>query len=203
MVATHPAAPVIYSLGHSNHSPQRFLRMIRKHGIDAIVDVRSQPYSQHSPQFHHAALAQQLEAEGIDYVFAGDTLGGRPGSGEYYDGEGRVLYYKFARSEVFALGLSRLKFLAETHERLAIMCSEEDPTNCHRRLLIGRVLADQGITLRHIRADGRVQEEGEIAGAHKVSSLVQRGFFDEAEESSWKSTRSVLPARQRSSSSSH
>lgn len=203
MVATQPSPQSIYSLGHSNHTPERFTRLLRRHGVGAIVDVRSQPYSQYSPQFNHAALVRILEAAGIEYLFAGDTLGGRPSGGHYYDHDGHVLYYKVAQSENFALGLSRLKFLAGEHDGLAIMCSEEDPTNCHRRLLIGRVLAEQGIVLRHIRADGRVQDEGEIAGAHKVSSLVQRGFFDEAEESSWRSTRSVLPARPRSSSSSH
>ncbi|HXH20466.1 MAG TPA: DUF488 domain-containing protein [Dehalococcoidia bacterium] len=197
------ASAVVYTIGHSNQSLDRFLRLLALSRISALIDVRSQPYSQFAPQFNHAALAQRLEHAGIAYVFAGDTLGGRPGGHEYYDVHGHVLYYKVAQSEFFALGLSRLKLLVEQHERVAIMCSEEDPTDCHRRLLIGRVLAGDGYAIHHIRGDGRVQDEAEIAGAQKVSSLAQRGFFDDGEESLWRSSRSVLPARRPSSSSSH
>jgi uncharacterized protein (DUF488 family) len=203
MVAVQDPRRVVFSLGHSNHSPAAFLALLSRHGITAVVDTRSQPYSQYSPQFNHAALSPLLEGEGIEYIFAGDTLGGRPNGAGFYDRDGRVLYYKVADSDFFALGVSRLKFLAEEFERVALLCSEEDPTQCHRRLLVARVLADEGIDVMHIRADGRLQSESDLAGRQKVSSMAQPGLFDAAEESSWKSTRSVLPARPRSASSSH
>jgi uncharacterized protein (DUF488 family) len=198
------AAPQsVYTIGHSNQSTERFLRLLVVQHIDAVVDIRSQPYSQAAPQFNHRELGLCLERTGIEYVFAGDTLGGRPQSGEYYDRDGHVLYNKVAQGDEFALGISRLKVLLDHYDRLALMCSEEDPTNCHRRLLVGRVLAEQGLTVRHIRGDGRVLDETEVSGAHKVSSLVQRGFFDDGEESLWRSTRSVLPAGRQRDSSSH
>ena len=203
MVAIQSVGLTILTVGHSNHSAETFLRLIRRQRVEMIVDVRSQPYSQYSPQFNHEELARLLGESGIEYVFAGDTLGGRPRGAEYYDTDGRVLYYKVARSEFFELGVSRLKFLAGGDAPLAIMCSEEDPVNCHRRLLVGRVLAEHDIAVRHLRGDGRVQEEAELGGAQKASSPVQRGLFDSSEESSWKSIRSVLPARPPRSSSSH
>jgi uncharacterized protein (DUF488 family) len=198
------AAPQsVYTIGHSNQSTERFVRLLTARGVNVLVDIRSQPYSQVAPQFNHGALAPVVERAGIEYAFAGDTLGGRPQGREFYDHDGRVLYYKVAQSENFAIGLSRLKLLVEQYERVAIMCSEEDPANCHRRLLVGRVLAEEGFAVRHIRGDGRVQDETEVSGAHKVSSLVQRGFFDDGEESLWRSTRSVLPAGRQRDSSSH
>jgi uncharacterized protein (DUF488 family) len=198
------AAPQsVFSIGHSNQSADRFIRLLVSRNINALVDIRSQPYSQVAPQFNHVALAPLVERAGIEYAFAGDTLGGRPQGAEFYDRDGRVLYYKVAQSDNFAIGLSRLKLLLEQHERLAIMCSEEDPANCHRRLLVGRVLAAEGFALRHIRGDGRIQDELETPGAYKASSLVQRGFFDEGEESLWRSSRSVLPAARLRTSSNH
>ena len=70
--------PAIYSIGHSNHSLEVFLGLLRRHAIGAVADVRSQPYSRYSPQFSRKAIAAALEREGIRYVFLGQELGGRP-----------------------------------------------------------------------------------------------------------------------------
>ncbi len=201
LTAVHP--PTLYTIGHSNISPDKLRRLLVGHGIATLVDVRSQPYSRYSPQFNHDALSRFLEDAGFEYLFAGDTLGGRPPGREFYDSDGRVQYFKVANADVFQSGIARLKFLLQERQGVAILCSEEDPTTCHRRLLIGRVLSTESIRVKHIRGDGRVQDETNLAAAGKVSSLVQRGLFDEAEESAWISSRSVLPARPRTSSSSH
>jgi uncharacterized protein (DUF488 family) len=78
------------------------------------------------------------------------------------------------------------------------MCSEEDPTACHRRLLIGRVLAQRGVSVRHIRGDGRVQGEAELADMYGAG---QPQLFAEMEEARWRSIRSVSPRRPPRSSS--
>jgi uncharacterized protein (DUF488 family) len=200
VAALHP--PILYTIGHSNQTPDRLRRLLVARGVRTVVDVRSQPYSRYSPQFNHDALARFLEDASIEYLFAGDTLGGRPAGREFYDSEGHVEYFKVAGADAFQTGIARLRFLLQEREGVAVLCSEEDPTTCHRRLLIGRVVAGEGIAVKHIRGDGRVQDEAQLAGAGKVSSLVQRGLFDEAEESAWRSSRSVLPARPRNSSSS-
>lgn len=202
-VPTLEAPSAIFSLGHSNQPLDRLLNLLHTHGIRALVDVRSQPVSQYSPHFNHAPLKDAVEEAGLEYVFAGDTLGGRPNGPQFYDRAGHVLYYMVADADFFRDGISRLAFLAEERGPVAIMCSEEDPTNCHRRLLIGRVLGDEGYQLLHIRGNGRVQMEAELPGGRKVSSRLQTGFFDRAEESAWKSTRSVLPARPQSAFSRH
>lgn len=92
----------------------------------------------------------------------GRELGGRPQDSEFYDAEGFVLYSQIAESPLFLEGIDRLMKGIKTY-RVAVMCGEENPANCHRRLLVGRVLAKRGVSVRHIRGDGTIQDEDELA----------------------------------------
>lgn len=154
----------LWTIGHSNHPADRFLALLQQHGIETVVDVRSQPYSRFSPQFGQSSLRELLAETGIGYRFLGDALGGRPKEPELYDDADNVLYYRVARTERFAEGLRRLIADAAT-QRVAAMCSEEDPTRCHRCLLITRNLLndDNPPTVLHIRGDGRSVAEVELA----------------------------------------
>jgi uncharacterized protein (DUF488 family) len=183
----------VFTVGHSNHPAQRFLRLLQERAIEVVVDTRSQPYSRHASHFNAHALEAALARVGIGYLFLGGELGGRPEGGEYYDDLGRVDYALVGCSRPFLDGISRLEkeILART---VALLCSEEDPVRCHRRLLVGRALEELGFTLRHIRGDGSVQVEGETNG-------VQPELFPGSEASPRKSIRSALPKRPRRSSS--
>ncbi len=130
----------VYSIGHSRHPLERFLELLRLHGIDVVVDVRSAPYSRHAPHMSGRNLRGSLAAVGIRYLYLGGELGGRPEEDELYDPEGHVLYGRVASTRFFAAGLERLLDEAG-RARVAIMCAEEDPAGCHRRLLVGRALA--------------------------------------------------------------
>ena len=178
----------IYSVGHSNHSLERFFELIQSAGITALVDTRSHPFSRHVPHFSRNVLARGLEEIGISYVFAGSQLGGRPEGEDFYDADGRVRYDRVAESAEFRLGIESLLDLA-SRQCVAIMCGEEDPTNCHRRLLIGRVLAERGVRVAHIRGDGRLTEDSQLQTL--PSQALQSSLFPGLEESSWRSTRSV------------
>ena len=94
----------------------------------------------------------------------GRELGGRPAGAEFYDQEGHVLYSRVAESSLFLEGLERLQEGLREF-RLALLCSEENPAACHRRLLVGRVLAERGVAIDHIRGDGRLQSEAELIRA--------------------------------------
>jgi uncharacterized protein (DUF488 family) len=161
--------------------------------IEVVVDVRSSPYSRFAPHFNTDPLGTSLRAAGLKYVFLGRELGGRP-DGTFYDHEGHVLYGRVARSPLFNEGLERLQRGLRAH-RVAVMCAEEDPTDCHRRLLVARVLLDRGVVVRHVRGDGRVQDEAELGG------FPQGELFNGFEESAWRSTRSVSRGRALLSSS--
>lgn len=185
--------PAIYSIGHSNHSLEVFLGLLRRHAIGAVADVRSQPYSRYSPQFSRKAIAAALEREGVRYVFLGQELGGRPQDDAFYDDEGHVLYGHLAVSETFLSGIERLEAGA-SRLRVAIMCSEEDPLHCHRRLLVARVLERQGTEVRHIRRDGRAEGEGDLRSRDEGGEAVSLSLFgDESADQPWRSARLVRP----------
>lgn len=187
--------PTLLTVGHSNHSLEGFLDLVRSARVEVLVDVRSHPYSRFAPQFNRDPLAAAVRAADVKYVFLGRELGGRPDGDEYYDEEGHVLYGRVARSALFNSGLQRLERGLRSH-RVAVMCSEEDPTDCHRRLLVARVLLDRGVAVLHVRGDGRLQTEVDFGG------FGQGDLFNGFEEAAWRSTRSVSPARALLNSSS-
>lgn len=152
---------ILFTIGHSNLDLETFIDLLKVNGIEVLVDIRSQPYSRFASQFNKAHIQRVVQANGMKYLFLGKELGGKPKDPEFYDSEGNVLYTRIAQSELFAEGIARLTIGVKTY-RVAIMCSEENPVNCHRRFLIGRVMADHEITIQHIRKDGRIQSEAEV-----------------------------------------
>jgi uncharacterized protein (DUF488 family) len=161
---------IIFSVGHSNHPLEKFLSLLRASFIDVLVDVRSHPYSRYNPQFNTKALQDSLSKAGIKYLFFGKELGGRPKDDGFYGEDGNVDYSKLARSPLFIEGIDRLeKGIADY--RIAIMCSEENPNNCHRRLLITPELEKRGIKVLHIRGDGRLESETDLLGQETQPTL--------------------------------
>lgn len=146
----------VYTIGHSNHALESFIELLRKHGIDEVIDVRSSPYSRYNPHFNYNALEMALEAAGIEYTFLGGELGGRPSDRSCYDADGRVLYDRLAETDLFQDGISYVTRHADEY-RAALMCSEKDPLDCHRALLIAGTLADRGVDVEHILADGELE----------------------------------------------
>lgn len=146
----------VYSLGHSRHSAEHFLSLLRAADIALLVDVRSHPASKGSPHFAKLPLQQLLHGQGIGYEFLGRELGGRPGGREFYAADGAVDYPRRAASPEFRGGISRLLQLARG-QRTVMLCAEEDPAHCHRQRLITPALARAGAQVLHLRADGRVE----------------------------------------------
>ncbi len=190
-----PEKGAVFTIGHSNHPAKKFAGLLKEHGIEVLVDTRSRPYSRHAPHFNARDIEASLSDAGIGYLFLGRELGGKPEGEEFYDAEGRVNYALVEKSRPFLDGIHRLESEIQAR-RVALLCSEEDPAGCHRRLLVGRALSERGIAVRHIRGNGSVQTEGETAGDQPV-------LFSEAEVSVWKSIRSVSRKRRRPSSSGH
>lgn len=188
----------VLTIGHSNHPLDHFLDLLTRHAVQVIADVRSHPYSKYASQFDREVLEQALRTAGFQYVYLGAELGGRPRGDGYYDADGRVLYGKVAESSAFQAGLARLEEGLRQYV-VAMLCAEEDPTGCHRRLLVGRVLSERGVAVTHIRGDGRLQAEDELPSADPDSA--QLSLFDEIEESAWKSIPSVSLKKRQSSSS--
>lgn len=154
------SAQPLYTIGHSNHPIDRFLELLRVHGIEVIADVRSVPASSRHPQFNRDSLKAVLAESGIRYLFLGKELGARRQEREAY--EGRVASYeRIAQLPAFQAGLDRVKSGANIY-RIALMCAEKDPIDCHRTLLVCRHLRDAidgGI--HHILADGTLEPHAE------------------------------------------
>lgn len=146
----------VLTVGHSNHSPEAFLRLLLRHNVDQVVDVRSTPYSRYAPHFNHESLNGILENVGIGYTFMGEGLGGRPTDRLCYDANGRVLYNRIADTDPFDDGIRRIIRGAD-ERRLALMCTEKEPLECHRTLLIARTLTERGVAVAHILADGSLE----------------------------------------------
>ena len=193
----------VYTIGHSSHSFELFAELLRKHGIHVLVDVRSAPYSRYAPQFDHDLLPRSLNQAGIKHLFLGRELGGRPNKQDYYDADGHVLYSRITTDPIFVAGIERLE-RGMPDFRIALMCGEEDPAHCHRRLLVARVLIERGHAVLHIRGDGRVESDDEVA-RESGKSLVneQPALFAELDEDQWRSTASVLPKKAPPNSSKH
>jgi uncharacterized protein (DUF488 family) len=184
------ASSRVLTIGHSNHTVEHFLSLLKAHAVQVVVDTRSQPYSKYATQFDHEALKPALQDAGIRYLYLGRELGGRPEGDEFYDGEGHVLYDRVAATSLFQKGLSRLERGIREY-KVALFCAEENPAACHRRLLVGRVLVDRGIQVEHIRGDGRIQTEQEVA-AEADPNRDQLTLFQKVEAEPWKSIPSVL-----------
>jgi uncharacterized protein (DUF488 family) len=190
-----------FTLGHSNHASETWLALVRQHQIEVVVDTRSSPYSKYAPHFDKEIMQRSLEQAGTRYLFLGAELGGRPANPDYYDASGHVLYSRLRDDARFKAAIARLEAGMERF-RVALVCGEEDPAHCHRRLLIGRVLTERGHTMLHIRGDGRIETDETVAAASGKSLVgVQRELFAEIEEDKWRSTASVLPKKAPASSS--
>jgi uncharacterized protein (DUF488 family) len=166
-----------------------------------VADVRSAPYSRYAEQFNQRELRAAIVEAGLQYVFFGRELGGRPADESLYDAAGHVDYRRVSRTEPFRAGIERVRRGAARY-RVALMCSEEDPTDCHRRLLVGRVLRQEGVEVLHIRGDGHLDREDDLPET-PLDQPHQPSLFagDAQQENPWRSTRSVLPRSPRDSSS--
>lgn len=150
-----PDQLAIYTIGHSAHPFETFLGLLTSHGITAVADVRSTPYSRHAPQYCKDALSRSLTDAGVSYVFLGRELGARSEDPACYDGD-QVSYEKLAQTDAFQSGIERLITGAAGY-RIALMCAERDPVNCHRTVLVSKALTDRGVDVRHILTSGKLE----------------------------------------------
>lgn len=193
----------VYTIGHSSHSVELLAELLGRHAIQVLVDVRSAPYSRYAPQFDTDLLPHSLNKDGFKYLFLGRELGGRPERREYYDADGRVVYSRMISDPTFIGGIERLE-RGMKEFRIALMCGEEDPAHCHRRLLVTRVLMERGHEVLHIRGDGRVMADEDVAAeSGKLLVNEQPALFAELDEDQWRSTASVLPKKAPGNSSKH
>lgn len=145
----------LFTVGHSTHTVDHLLDLLKKYKITAVCDVRSMPYSQYNPQFNREPLKEALLVQGISYVFLGKELGARSDNPACYI-NGKVQYNYLAEEPAFIEGIRRVKEGMKNFQ-VALMCAEKDPLTCHRTILICRELKANNIEIDHILADGALE----------------------------------------------
>jgi len=166
----------LYSIGHSNHSVEQFISLLKSKGIHCLVDVRSTPYSKRLFQFNRESITRDLAKLSILYQYKGDSLGGRYTNPALLTGDGQVDYGKVMQENSFQKGLDELIKLASSGKKIAFMCAEKDPFDCHRFALVSRALVLKGKHVCHILADGKVIEQADI---EKRLLLKYRSDYDQ------------------------
>ena len=171
----------ILTVGHSTHNFDRFASILSASGVTALADVRTSPFSQHTPHFNRDALKASLKYPGIAYVFMGKELGGRP-QDEYFYTSGIADYEKMAEDPLFRAGIERL-IAGITEHRIVLMCSEKDPLDCHRCLLVSRALSGRGASVGHILHSGHIAAHEQIEDELlKKEGLAATDFFSDRGE---------------------
>jgi uncharacterized protein (DUF488 family) len=187
---------VVYTIGHSNHPLERFMELLERYEIEVLVDIRTSPFSRFSRHFSQDPLRNAIQGAGLKYLFLGKELGGKPKNPEFYDQDGYIDYARIASSGPFSEGIDMLISACEK-SRSAIMCSEENPVDCHRRRLVGPVLVQQAVELKHIRGNGELELERELWEDEKnlAEEFQQLTLFSQpAPAKAWRSSR---PAKKR------
>jgi len=176
----------LLTLGHSTHPIERFIALLKSAGATAVADVRSSPYSRYSPQYSKDALRSALSEAGIAYTFLGKEFGARSTDPSCYR-SGKVQYSKLAQSALFEDGMQRV-FEGLKKYRIAFVCAEKDPIECHRALLVARAFADRGNSVSHIHSDGVLEShpslESRLLAAWKLPEgdmfKTRESFIEEA-----------------------
>jgi uncharacterized protein (DUF488 family) len=172
----------VFTIGHSSHSEETFAGLLALHGITAVCDVRSNPYSRFHPQFRREALEQSLAVRGIAYRFLGRELGARSQDPACYR-DGKVQYDRLARTELFRQGLDRVLKGIDEGFRIALMCAEKEPLECHRTILVARRLVERGVEVVHILADGALENHMEtVDRLLRMLDLPEEDLFRSHEE---------------------
>lgn len=157
----HKTDGPILTIGHSNHTLDAFIALLQQHRVTALADVRSAPYSRFAPQFNHDSIGNALnQAGGTAYVYLGCELGGRADDPACYGEDGRIRYDRVAATASFQYGLDRVLRGASKY-RIALMCSEKEPLDCHRTLLVAHALDERNVEVAHIHDDGKLERHSE------------------------------------------
>lgn len=170
----------LYSIGHGRKSFEELIKELNSFGISFLIDVRTVPYSKWSPQFNQELFKSELKSRtNIRYDWWADResdtyIGGRPLDDSCFDDEGYFDYNKMAKYPSFQKGLERLVIAQENGFKVALMCSESDPSECHRSKLIGRELFVQyNINMLHIIDSHKVLTEKDV-----ISKLTKGAWPD-------------------------
>lgn len=154
--------PKLYTIGHSVHSINQFIGLLKKHAIDCVIDVRSTPYSKFTPQYNINEIKTILRNNKMFYIFMGEEFGARRSEKSLYDYNGLLDFERVIKCNLFQLGVERVKNGLDKGYNIALMCTEKDPIDCHRSILVGRAFNDENFDVLNIHEDGSTETQSEL-----------------------------------------
>jgi uncharacterized protein (DUF488 family) len=143
----------IFTVGHSTHSLPYFLELLQSQAVSCIVDVRSVAASAYNPQFNKETLTNFLKKNGIVYMHFAKEFGARYDDSSLLDKENKVDFEKVRKTTDFKSGVNRLHKGIEKGYKIALMCSESEPFDCHRFSMVSVYLQENGFEVKHILKD--------------------------------------------------
>lgn len=152
----------LFTIGHSTHTQEYFLGLLKQHNIDYVLDVRSSPFSKFASWFNKDAIEDYLKKNNIVYCPMGKFFGARPTDRTLYCAEGYLDFEKTRASELFKKGLDNVMLGLASGHNIALMCTEKDPFDCHRTIMVSRGFELNGVSVQHIHADGNLETQDEI-----------------------------------------
>lgn len=167
----------LFTIGHSNLTIDAFIALLQQHGITAVADVRSHPYSRFLPHFNQSALKAALLNAGIQYVFLGKELGARSADPSCYL-DGKASYEKIAATELFSEGIQRI-LKGSNNYKISLMCAEKDPITCHRAILVCQHLRDFELEIKHILSNGYLESHEHLEDRLLVLHGLNQSELDE------------------------
>ena len=156
------ARATIYTIGHSTHSIDYFLELLKTYKVTCVVDVRSVAASRFNPQYNKLAFAEFLKKNLITYLHFPAEFGARYTSPVLLDKEGCVDFEKVRTSPAFKNGIARLQQGIDKKFVIALMCAESEPLDCHRFSMISPALTDVGFDVKHILKDTTLKTQLEL-----------------------------------------
>ena len=152
----------LYTIGHSKHDFEYFSELLKNNNINYLLDVRSTPYSRYAETYNREYLNKLLLGKNIMYSYMGRYFGARQENIELYNREGYLDFEKVARSDFFIKGMKSVILGLNRGNNIVLMCTEKDPMDCHRAILVARAFALNGVNVTHILSDGRLQTQKEL-----------------------------------------
>ncbi|MGN1350189.1 MAG: DUF488 family protein [Anaerovoracaceae bacterium] len=179
----------LFTIGHSQHEIDYFMKLLKKYHIDSVCDVRSIPYSKYAGQYNRENIEKTIARSGMQYAFMGASFGARPAEKALYCEEGCLDFERVRKSEGFLRGFHHVMQGLQQGRNIALMCTEKDPFDCHRAILVSRAFALAGVEVNHILADGTLQHQNQLN-----ERLMNRYFPQRDQISFWDYMNKTEPA---------
>lgn len=145
----------IFTVGYGNRKLQILIDLLKKYRITTLVDIRTNPFSRFQPHYNKLRFGEILKEQGINYLFLGQELGGKPKDAKYYI-HGILDYQIVNNAPEYKEAIQGLINRSEEGEILCLMCCELKPDECHRKTLVGETLYVKEILIKHINEHGEL-----------------------------------------------